>query len=72
MALRWTNLDGSTLRVQRAVTQDTQRRKIIGPTKTGRNRAVPLGERAMRAIHRHKVAQAKWKLLTGEESRTKA
>ena len=67
LALRWADLDGSTLRVRRAVTQDTQRRKIIGPTKTGRSRAVPLGERAMRALKRHKVAQAKWKLLIGEE-----
>ena len=67
LALRWADLDGATLRVRRAVTQDTQRRKIIGPTKTGRSRAVPLGERAMRALKRHKVAQAKWKLLIGEE-----
>jgi len=51
----------------RGRTQDTQRRKIIGPTKTGRSRAVPLGERAMRALKRHKVPQAKWKLLIGEE-----
>jgi integrase len=69
VALRWADLDGSTLRVRRAVTQDSQRRKVIGPTKTGRSRAVPIGDRALKALQRHRVAQAKWKLLTGEHYR---
>ncbi len=57
LGLRWADLDGSVLRVQRAVTQDAQRRKVFGPTKTGRNRAVPLGELAIRALNRHRIAQ---------------
>jgi integrase len=65
LALRWSDLDGSTLRVQRAVTQGPDRRKMLGPTKTGRNRAVPLGERAMRALNRHRLAQKRWKLALG-------
>jgi integrase len=69
LALRWADLDGSTLRVRRAVTQDAQRRKVIGPTKTSRSRAVPIGDRALKALQRHRVAQAKWKLLTGEHYR---
>jgi integrase len=66
LALQWSDLDGVTVRVQRAVTQDAQRHKTVGPTKTGRNRAVPLGERALRALQRHRVAQVKWKLKIGE------
>ncbi|MGI8518094.1 MAG: tyrosine-type recombinase/integrase [Acidimicrobiia bacterium] len=66
LALRWTDLDGSTLRVQRAVTQGPDRRKVVGPTKTGRSRTVPLGERAMRALTRHRTAQKRWKLRLAE------
>jgi integrase len=65
LALRWADLDGSTLRVQRAVTQDARRQKVIGPTKTGRNRAVPLGDRAMKALNQHRTAQKQWKLRLG-------
>ena len=66
LALQWPDLDGATLRIQRAVTQDAARHKTLGPTKTGRNRAVPLGERALRSLQRHRVAQARWKLQIGE------
>lgn len=55
------------LRVQRAVTQNTQHRKVIGPTKTGRSRTVPPRDRALKALQRHRVAQAKSKLLCGED-----
>ena len=41
------------------------RRHILGPTKTSQNRAVPIGDRAMRTLHRHRVTLAKWKLLMG-------
>ena len=67
LALRWSDLDGSTLRVQRAVTQGADRRKTLGPTKTGRNRAVPLGDRAMRTLNRHRLAQKRWKLALGDK-----
>jgi integrase len=45
LGLKWADLDErtSTLRVQRAVTQDAHRRKVLGPTKTSRTRAIPLG-----------------------------
>lgn len=60
------------LRVQRAVTQGPDRRKTVGPTKTGRNRAVPLGERAMRALNRHRIAQKRWKLRLGNRWKDQA
>jgi len=70
LALKWSDLDGSVIRVQRAltrVTRDGQRRYIIGPTKTSQNRAVPISDRALKALQRHRVVQAKWKLLMGGE-----
>jgi integrase len=66
LGLRWTDLDGSTLRIQRAVSRGHGRRHILGPTKTSQNRAVPIGDRAMRTLQRHRVTLAKWKLLMGE------
>jgi integrase len=62
LALKWSDLDGATLRVQRAVTQDAHRGKVLGPTKTGRSRAVPLGPRTLDALSRHRAAQARWML----------
>jgi integrase len=62
-------LDGlrSDRRTQWALfTQGPDRQKAVGPTKTGRNRAVPLGERAMRAVNRHRIAQKRWKLRLGD------
>jgi integrase len=67
LGLKWSDLDGSTLRVQRAVTRGAGRRHTLGPTKTSQNRAVPISERALRALQRHRVVQAKWKLLRGGE-----
>lgn len=44
LGLKWADLDEktSTLRLRRAVTQDAHRRKVLGPTKTTRTRAIPL------------------------------
>jgi integrase len=68
LGLKWSDLDekSSTLRVQRAVTQDANRRKALGPTKTSRSRAIPLGLRAMRALQAQRVRQAKWRLKLGD------
>jgi integrase len=68
LGLKWADLDerSSTLRVQRAVTQDAHRRKTLGPTKTCRTRAIPLGPRAMRALQAQRVRQAKWRLKLGD------
>jgi integrase len=66
--LKWADLDEktSTFRVQRAVTQDAHRRKVLGPTKTSRTRAIPLGPRAIRALQQQRVRQAKWRLKLGD------
>jgi integrase len=68
LGLKWADLDdkSSTLRVQRAVTQDAHRCKTLGPTKTSRTRAIPLGPRAMRALQAQRVRQAKWRLKLGD------
>jgi integrase len=66
LALRWADLDGGTLRVRRAVTQDAQRRKVISPPRRAAAAPFPIGDRALKALQPHRVAQAKWKLLTGE------
>src|SRR5262249_4719056 len=68
LGLKWADFDekSSTLRVQRAVTQDAHRRKVLGPTKTSRTRAIPLGLRATRALQAQRVRQAKWRLKLGD------
>jgi integrase len=40
--------------------------KALGPTKTSRNRGIPLGLRAMRALQLQRVRQAKWRLKLGD------
>jgi integrase len=68
LGLKWSDLDedAAALRVQRAVTQDAHRRKALGPTKTNRTRAIPLGPRALRALQAQRVRQAKWRLKLGD------
>ena len=58
LGLKWSDLDGSTLRIQRAVSRGHGRRHILGPTKTSQNRSVPIGDRALRALQRHRVTLA--------------
>ena len=41
LALRWSDLDGNALRVQRAVTVGADNKKVIAGTKTRRSRVVP-------------------------------
>jgi integrase len=65
LALKWSDLDGSYLRVQRALTTGSKNEKLIASTKTGRSRVLPLGERALRTLQQHRVRQAKWKLKLG-------
>ena len=65
LALRWSDLNGSDLRVQRAQTVGANNKKLIASTKTGRSRVLPLGERALRTLQQHRVRQAKWKLMLG-------
>jgi integrase len=72
LGLKWPDLDGGILRIQRAVSRGHGRRHILGPTKTSQNRSVPIGDRALRALQRHRVTQAKWKLLMGEQYRDQA
>lgn len=66
LALRWSDVDGAYLRVQRAATVGVGNRKLIASTKTGRSRVIPVGERVLRALQEHRVRQAKWRLKIGE------
>jgi integrase len=40
--------------------------RVLGPTKTSRTRAIPLGPGAVRALHLQRVRQAKWRLKAGD------
>jgi integrase len=57
-ALTWADLDGATLRVERAVTEDLDGNRVVGPTKTRRARAVTLPTEAVAALDRHRKWQA--------------
>ncbi|MBA2459344.1 MAG: site-specific integrase [Gemmatimonadales bacterium] len=69
LALKWSDLNGVYLRVQRAQTVGADSKKLIASTKTGRSRVLPLGERALRTLQQHRVRQAKWKLKLGDHYR---
>lgn len=66
LALRWSDIDGGYLRVQRAATVGAGNRKLIASTKTGRSRVIPIGDRVLRALQQHRVRQAKWRLKIGD------
>jgi integrase len=54
LALRWDDLQGSLLRVERAATEDLEGRIVAGPTKTREARTVNLPEGALTALGKHR------------------
>ncbi len=66
-ALRWSDLDGRRLHVQRALVWLPGRDNppIFASTKTGRARTVALGDRLVRILNRHSARQAEWQLNMG-------
>lgn len=56
-ALVWADLDGGTLRVERAITEDLDGNRVVGPTKTRRGRSVALPVEAVAALTRHRQWQ---------------
>jgi integrase len=66
MALKWSDLDGDTLRVQRALCLTSSGWELHDDTKTsGSRRAIPLGEEARRALARQRRHQAELRLQAG-------
>ena len=65
--LKWSDLTGDKLRVQRAVVwlPGKSSRPIFASTKTGRARAIALGERLVKILHRHRIQQVEWRLKMG-------
>lgn len=64
LGLKWEDFDGQRLVIRRAVTYGFAGTSL-GPPKTRRSRAIPLGERAVRALQRHRATQAEHKLKLG-------
>lgn len=64
LALKWSDLEGSTLRVQRALT-NVGNQLIEAPTKTGRGRAIPLPRFVVKELRQHKAKQAAVQLRQG-------
>jgi integrase len=65
-ALRWEDFTGSSIRVRRAFVQVDHTRREIGPTKTGRQREIPLSAEVARVLRSHRRGQLEHKLKVGE------
>jgi integrase len=64
--LKWGDWDGTTLRVQRALKQERAGQpRVLGPTKTGKPKVLPLGNRAREALVQQRRAQVATRLLLG-------
>lgn len=65
LGLQWGDIDGNVLRVRRALVQVAGQAPVLSTTKTGRGRAIPLGEPAMKALREHRRQQAARRILLG-------
>jgi integrase len=64
--LKWSDWDGSTLRVVRSLKQERSGQpRILGPTKTGKPKVIPLGTRSRAALQVQRRLQAAQRLLMG-------
>jgi integrase len=64
-ALKWSDVDGETLRVQRALVWLSGAPPMFEAPKNGKARTIALGDRLVKILQRHRVAQAKWRLQMG-------
>jgi integrase len=61
--LTWEDLDGSALRVRRALKEIRPgQKKELGPTETGKPRSIPLGRRLLSALARLRQEQNTWRV----------
>jgi integrase len=67
LALRWDDLEGSRLRVRRALVRLADGSWTFEETKTKKGRSVTLPVTAARILQRHKARQAEVRLLLGPE-----
>lgn len=65
LGLMRSDLDGSVLRVRRALVRIAGQQPFLSSTKTGRSRSIPLGDAVMDALRRHRVRQLEQRLLLG-------
>jgi integrase len=66
--LKWTDWDGTRLTVQRALKyEEAGRPRVLGPTKTGRAKVIPLGTRAIAALQLQRRRQVAHRLALGAE-----
>jgi integrase len=65
LGLRWEDVDGSSLRVRRALVWIAGRKPFLDETKTRRCRTVALGERAVKALEKQRRVQVELRLLLG-------
>ncbi|HTS88611.1 MAG TPA: tyrosine-type recombinase/integrase, partial [Gemmatimonadales bacterium] len=69
LALKWEDLDGTTLGVRRAFTEGDKGKRVEGSTKTQRTRSVPLPQLAVEALREHRTRQAALRLRHGAHYR---
>jgi integrase len=65
LGLQWGDLDGTILRVRRALVTDTGRAPYLSCTKTGKSRVIPLGESAMTLLRAHRKRQLERRIALG-------
>jgi integrase len=65
-ALKWDDFDGASLAVRRAFVRVEKTKRVIGPTKTGKPRLIPLGTDVVRVLKEQRRAQVEHRLAVGE------
>jgi integrase len=66
LGLQWSDLDGDVLRVRRALIRVCGHSPVLGPTKTGRSRVIPLSSRVVDALQKHRIQQVERRLKLGD------
>jgi integrase len=67
LGVKWSDLDGDRLRVQRSLVRLKRGQWQLADPKTGRSRVVSLPSVAVMALRRHRVKQAEERLLAGSK-----
>jgi integrase len=65
LGLLWSDLEGSVLRIRRALIRVPHQPLQLAATKTGKSRSIPLGAETLEALRKHRVAQIEGRLLLG-------
>jgi integrase len=66
LGLKWSDIEGTSLRVRRALVRIPGEEPMLEDTKTPRSRRViPLGEQVSDSLQRHRRSQVEWRLKLG-------